>query len=79
VLAHRCDAEGASVVVLHNFADADVDASPVLPDLAGAQLTDVLDTRAEPVLVADDGRVTVTLPPYGCRWLRSGDGATARG
>jgi hypothetical protein len=39
----------------------------------------VLDPRAEPVAVADDGRMAVTLPPYGCRWLRSADGATARG
>jgi trehalose synthase len=79
VLAHRCDADGASVVALHNLADTDVEAAPVLADLAGAQLTDVLDPRAKPVPVADDGRLAVTLPPYGCRWLRSADGATARG
>jgi maltose alpha-D-glucosyltransferase/alpha-amylase len=79
VLAHRCDADGVSVVALHNFADADVEAAPVLADLAGAQLTDVLDPRAKPVPVADDGRLAVPLPPYGCRWLRSADGATARG
>jgi glycosidase len=79
VLAHRCDADGVSVVVLHNFADADVDAAPVVTELAGAQLTDVLDPTAEPVPVGDDGRLAVTLPPYGCRWLRSGDGATRTG
>jgi trehalose synthase len=79
VLAHRCAADGASVVVLHNFADAEVEAAPVLPDLGGARLNDVLDPRAEPVPVAGDGRMAVTLPPYGCRWLRSADAATARG
>jgi hypothetical protein len=79
VVAHRCDADGASVVALHNLADADADVAPVLPDLAGVQLTDVLDPRAKPVPVAEDGRLAVTLPPYGCRWLRSADGATARG
>jgi maltose alpha-D-glucosyltransferase/alpha-amylase len=79
VLAHRCDADGASVVALHNLADADVEAAPVLPDLAGARLTDVLDPRAKPITVADDGRLAVTLEPYGCRWLRSTDGATAPG
>jgi maltose alpha-D-glucosyltransferase/alpha-amylase len=79
VLAHRCAADGASVVVLHNFADAEVEAAPVLPDLGGARLSDVLDPRAEPVPVAGDGRMALTLPPYGCRWLRSADGATARG
>jgi maltose alpha-D-glucosyltransferase/alpha-amylase len=79
VLAHRVDADGAAVVALHNFADADLDAAPVLPDLAGTQLTDVLDPRAKPVPVADDGRLAVTLPPYGCRWLRSADGATLPG
>ena len=72
VLAHRCDADGASVVALHNLADAEVRAAPVLQGVAGVALTDVLDRRAEPVPVADDGRLEVTLPPYGCRWLRAG-------
>ena len=51
----------------------------MLPDLAGAELTDVLDPAAGPVPVAEDGRATVDLPPYGCRWLRSADGAITRG
>jgi len=72
VLAHRCAAGGASVLALHNLADADATAVPLLPDLAGAELVDVLDPRAEPVRVADDGRLVVPLAPYACRWLRAG-------
>ncbi|MCU1664857.1 MAG: alpha amylase catalytic region [Pseudonocardia sp.] len=67
VLAHRC---GTTVVALHNFADVEVEAVPVLQGLAGVELTDVLDPRADPVRVGDDGTISVTLPPYGCRWLR---------
>jgi glycosidase len=71
VLAHRCDADGATVVALHNFADAEVRAAPVLQGLTDTELTDVLDPRTDPVKVAEDGKLEVTLPPYGCRWLRT--------
>ncbi|QJY50839.1 trehalose synthase [Pseudonocardia broussonetiae] len=75
VLAHRCDSGepgvGCTLIALHHFADADVEAAPVLPELAGVTLTDVLDPAAEPVVVGDDGRLTVPLGPYGCRWLRA--------
>jgi trehalose synthase len=70
VLAHRCDAGGTTVVALHNFADAEVDAVPVLHELAGLEITDVLDPRTEPMRAGKDGTISVTLPPYGCRWLR---------
>ncbi|MCY7341390.1 MAG: alpha-amylase family protein [Pseudonocardia sp.] len=70
VLAHRCDGDGETVLVLHNLADADTVATPLVPELAGSILTDVLDPRAEPVRIADDGRAAVPLPPYACRWLR---------
>jgi maltose alpha-D-glucosyltransferase/alpha-amylase len=70
VLAHRCDAGGTTVVALHNFADAEVDAVPVLQELAGLEITDVLDPRTEPMRAGKDGMISVTLPPYGCRWLR---------
>jgi trehalose synthase len=70
VLAHRCDADGQAVVVLHNLADVDVTAAPPLADLAGATLVDVLDPGADPVPVDGKGQVEVTLEPYGCRWLR---------
>jgi maltose alpha-D-glucosyltransferase/alpha-amylase len=71
VLAHRCDTDSATVVALHNLGDDPVEATPVLPGLAGVELTDVLDPRAEPVRVDGDGRAAVPLAPYGCRWLRS--------
>lgn len=71
VLAHRCDA-GGTVVALHNLADADVEAAPVLTGLEGAVLTDVLDPAAETVWVGKDGTAAVPLGPYGCRWLRAG-------
>jgi glycosidase len=70
VLAHRCDADGRTVVVLHNLSDAEVTAAPPLPDLAGATLADVLDPGAAPIPVDEEGRVAVPLAPYGCRWLR---------
>jgi trehalose synthase len=74
VFAHRCDADTATVVALHHFADTEVEAAPVLTGLAGKQLHDVLDPRAEPVPVDADGRLALTLAPYGCRWLRAADG-----
>jgi trehalose synthase len=70
VFAHSCSTDGTTVVALHNFADVEVEAAPTLQGLAGAELVDVLDPRGDPVQVADDGTISVTLPPYGCRWLR---------
>jgi trehalose synthase len=72
VLAHQCTADGRTVLALHNFADAEVEAAVLLPELAGTELTDVLEPGAAAVPVAKDGRVTVPLTGYGCRWLRSG-------
>jgi trehalose synthase len=72
VLAHQCAADGRTVLALHNFADAEVEAAMLLPELAGTELTDVLEPGAAAVPVAKDGRVTVPLTGYGCRWLRSG-------
>jgi trehalose synthase len=71
VLAHRCDVDGLTVAAFHNMADDDVTAALVLPDLAGATLTDVLDPGADPVVVDGEGRFTVPLAAYGCCWLRS--------
>jgi maltose alpha-D-glucosyltransferase/alpha-amylase len=70
VLAHRCDDEVA-IVVLHNLGDARITARPVLDGLAGGELYEVFPDTGDAVHVGDDGRVTVELPPYGCRWLRS--------
>jgi hypothetical protein len=65
VLAHRCDADGATVVALHNVADAAVSTAPLLQGVTGVELTDVLNPRADPVPVAGDGRLEVTLPRPG--------------
>jgi glycosidase len=73
VLAHRCDADGRTVLALHNFGDAELTAALVLPELAGTELTDVLDPGAGALRVAEDGRLEVALDGYGCRWLRTGE------
>ncbi|MCU1628445.1 MAG: trehalose synthase [Pseudonocardia sp.] len=71
VLAHRCDADGSTVVALHNLADAEVRAAPVLAGPPGAELVDVLDPAAKPVRLDEEGRAALVLAPYGCRWLRT--------
>ncbi|WP_345391043.1 alpha-glucosidase C-terminal domain-containing protein [Nonomuraea salmonea] len=71
VLAHRCDADGATVVVLHNLSDAAQDVELHLEGLERCRLTDLLvDGTLE---VPDDGVVRLTLDPYGCRWLRASE------
>jgi maltose alpha-D-glucosyltransferase/alpha-amylase len=70
VFAHRCDADGTTIVVLHNLAD-DVRTEPVLTGLPGAELVDVLDPAAAPVRLDEQGRASTPLAPYGCRWLRT--------
>ncbi|MEU6724638.1 alpha-amylase family protein [Nonomuraea wenchangensis] len=69
VFAHRCDADGATVVVAHNLCDTAVDAELELPGLEGQQLTDLL---VDGVLdVSADAKVKLPLEPHGCRWLRA--------
>ncbi|MEU7000980.1 alpha-amylase family protein [Nonomuraea sp. NPDC046570] len=68
VLAHRCDAEGATVVAVHNLCDTTADVELTLAGLESCVLTDLLvDGTLE---VSDKGRVLVPLDPHGCRWLR---------
>jgi hypothetical protein len=69
VFAHSCTAEGATVVALHNFADREVTAS--ITGMSGRSLVDVLEPTAKAVPVRK-GRIEVTLPRYGNRWLRMG-------
>jgi maltose alpha-D-glucosyltransferase/alpha-amylase len=69
VFAHSCTAEGSTVVALHNFADREVTAS--ITGMSGRSLVDVLDPTVEAVPVRK-GRIEVTLPRYGNRWLRTG-------
>ncbi|GAA3256419.1 alpha-amylase family protein [Nonomuraea helvata] len=69
VLAHRCDADGATVVVTHNLCETAVDVELTLEGLEGYHLTDLLvDGTLE---VSADGSVRVPLDPHGCRWFRA--------
>ncbi|MDP9864746.1 MULTISPECIES: alpha-amylase family protein [Streptosporangium] len=70
VLAHRADAEGGTVIAVHNFADREARVELVLRDLGHCELlTDLLvDGSLE---LPPDGRVTFGLEPYGTRWLRA--------
>ncbi|MFI6738757.1 alpha-amylase family protein [Nonomuraea sp. NPDC050451] len=69
VLAHRCDADGATVVVVHNLCDTVRDVELTLEGLERHQLTDLLvDGTLE---VSAEGSVRLPLDPYGSRWLRA--------
>jgi trehalose synthase len=68
VLAHRADQDGGTVIALHNFAAEPADVALRLDDLApGDRLVDLLTDGSTPV---EDGKVTLRLDRYGCRWLR---------
>ena len=71
VLAHSSTVDGHTVLTLHHFGDEEAPVALALPDLAGRELCDVLDPAADPVAVTDGGALEVTLPAYGCRWLRT--------
>ncbi|ACZ91443.1 alpha-amylase family protein [Streptosporangium roseum] len=70
VLAHRADAEGGTVIAVHNFADREAEVELVLRDLDHCEvLTDLLvDGTLD---LPSDGRVKFALEPYGTRWLRA--------
>jgi len=68
VLAHRCDWDGATVVVLHNFSSERQEVAFHLDDAEDAVAVDDLldnDTRA-----LDGSELAVELPAYGYRWFR---------
>ncbi len=71
MLVSRVDADGISIVTVHNFGARKATAAVALADLAGCDLYDVLAGDGETVRVEDDGTLDVSLPPYGFRWLRS--------
>jgi hypothetical protein len=71
VLVHRSDVDDVAMVALHNFADRDVTATLPLTGLARCALYDVLAADGSSVKVGDDATLTLKLPPYGFRWLRS--------
>ncbi|WP_043623932.1 alpha-amylase family protein [Nonomuraea candida] len=69
VFAHRCDADGATVVAVHNLGDTALEVTLRLAGLARHRLTDLLvDGTLE---VSDEGEVRLPLDPHGCRWLRA--------
>ncbi|BCB81839.1 alpha-amylase family protein [Phytohabitans flavus] len=68
VLAHRADQDGGTVVALHNFAGEPVEVALRLDGVeSGDRLVDLLGDGVTPV---GDGRVSLRLDRYGCRWLR---------
>jgi maltose alpha-D-glucosyltransferase/alpha-amylase len=71
VLAHRSDADGTTIVAVHNVADREATARVPVTGLGGRELFDVLAADGSTVTVGDDATLAVTLPPYGYRWLRS--------
>ncbi|TMR90293.1 alpha-amylase family protein [Nonomuraea basaltis] len=69
VLAHRCDVDGATMVIAHNLCDTALDVEVTLTRLERCRLTDLLvDDNLE---IADDGTARLPMAPHGCRWLRA--------
>jgi glycosidase len=69
VLAHRCDHDGSTVVVVHNFSPEPCRLELPLDDLDDAVgLDDLLDGRNDAPL--DDPVLRLTLDGYGYRWFR---------
>ncbi|MET9065188.1 alpha-amylase family protein [Streptosporangium sandarakinum] len=70
VLAHRADAEGGTVVAVHNFAGREAEVELVLKGLDHCDvLVDLLVDGTQEL--PPDGRVKFALEPYGTRWLRA--------
>ena len=70
VLAHRADAEGGTVVAVHNFADREAKVELTLEKLGHCDvLTDLLVDGT--LKLPRSGRVKFTLEPYGTRWFRA--------
>ncbi|MFC0532321.1 alpha-amylase family protein [Phytohabitans kaempferiae] len=68
VLAHRADQDGGTVVALHNFAAEPAEVTLRLDGLEpDDRLVDLIAGGSTPV---EDGRMTLRLGRYGCRWLR---------
>jgi trehalose synthase len=69
VLAHRCDQDGSTVVVVHNFSPEPCQLELPLDDLDDAVgLDDLLDGRNDAPL--DEPVLRLTLDGYGYRWFR---------
>jgi maltose alpha-D-glucosyltransferase/alpha-amylase len=70
-MAHRADADGATVVAVHNLCETAQDVELTLTGLGGSQLTDLLVDGV--VKVSPEGVVRLPLDPHGCRWLRASE------
>ncbi|WP_214322806.1 alpha-amylase family protein [Nonomuraea sediminis] len=71
VLAHRCDADGATVLAVHNLCDAELEIDLRLDGLESQILTDLLvGGRLE---IGGNGGVRIAMSPYGCRWFRASE------
>ncbi|MGO4785694.1 alpha-amylase family protein [Cryobacterium sp. W22_MBD10_FK3] len=76
VFAHLVRTTIGSMLAVHNFADAPVELTLALPDVApGSRLVDMLHNGVTPI---DDGEVTLRLDSYGYRWLRITSDADTR-
>lgn len=72
VLAHVCRRDAWALLALHNFADEPVEVCVEVPGVTrGTALVDLLTPGPPERLVAGPrGRLQLTLPAYGHRWLR---------
>lgn len=74
ILAHIAVLDGESVVVVHHLSDTPIEVRIRVPSLEpGTRLRDALATGPgvpEPVEVAADGSIAVTLGRFGSVWLR---------
>jgi len=76
VFAHLARASIGSMLAVHNFADAPVELSLTLPDVApGSRLVDLLQNGVTPL---DGDELTLRLDAYGSRWLRITSDADSR-
>ncbi|GII56774.1 alpha-amylase [Planotetraspora thailandica] len=76
VLAHRADADGQTVVAVHNFGEEEAEVEIVLDDLdSSTVLTDLLVDGT--VKISGDGRARFGVGRYGCRWFRASTPETA--
>lgn len=70
VLAHRCDLDGGTMLIVHNLAGRPVEAEVTLDGLDDSTvLTDLMvDGTIE---LSPSGRARIALDPYGYRWFRA--------
>ncbi|MDN4480651.1 alpha-amylase family protein [Demequina sp. EGI L300058] len=73
VLAHRAELDGESVIAVHHLGEAPLEVTLTTGLEPGTRVRDQLASGAgvaEPVEVAADGTLTLTLGRYAARWLR---------